>query len=247
MYASIAANRANQLLRVFCCVSYAQLFASLNAMKNKYHEFIKFLFDRNESEGDWRFDSTLTEPELTEEEAVEFIHRMLEDCETELSRYSDWQLGLGIDYIFNNSCSDLSLILRDGSVAIEKRVSAIRALKSFFKTYLNKRCVRALGHLSEDGNELNHFCYMLWDTTSLTYCEKTTEKNDIYSIVAEVMEYSLSLDNIACIESGLHGLGHLELYYDEAPKIVRKFINSGKLMDDRLIAYAKQAEKGCVQ
>ena len=87
---------------------------------------------------------------------------------------------------------------------------------------------------------------MLWDTTPLTYCEQTPEKKEIYAAVAEVMEYSLSLDNIACIESGLHGLGHLELYYDEAPKIVRKFIESQKVRDERLIAYAEQAEQGNV-
>lgn len=88
---------------------------------------------------------------------------------------------------------------------------------------------------------------MVWDATPLTYCEQTLEKNEIYSAVAEVMEYSLSLDNIACVESGLHGLGHLGLYYDNAPKIVRKFVSSRKVTDKRLIAYAKQAEKGCVQ
>ena len=215
-------------------------------MKDKYQEFIKFLFDRNESEDDWRFDYELVEPDLTQEDVVAFVQRMLENYETDLSAYSDWQLGLGIDYIFNNVCSNLSFVLRDCPVAIEKRVSFILALKSFFKTCLNTRCVKALGHLSESGNKLNHFCYMLWDTTPLTYCEQTPEKKEIYAAVAEVMEYSLSLDNIACIESGLHGLGHLELYYDEAPKIVRKFIESQKVRDERLIAYAEQAEQGNV-
>ena len=216
-------------------------------MENKYQEFVKFLFDRNESAGDWRFDYELIEPTLTGEEVVEFVRQMLENYETDLSAYSDWQIGLGVDYIFNNSCSDLSFILRDGPVVIDKRVAAIRAFKTFFEKCLNKRCISVLGHLSEPGNMLNHFCYMVWDATPLTYCEQTLEKNEIYSAVAEVMEYSLSLDNIACVESGLHGLGHLGLYYDNAPKIVRKFVSSRKVTDKRLIAYAKQAEKGCVQ
>jgi len=57
------------------------------------------------------------------------------------------------------------------------------------------------------------------------------------------MECSLSLENIACIESGLHGLGHLVLYCDEDSKILRKFINSVKLMNDRLIVYANKLRK----
>ncbi|MBE9060599.1 hypothetical protein [cf. Phormidesmis sp. LEGE 11477] len=215
-------------------------------MTNQYQKFVEFLFDRDESAGDWRFDYGLIEPDLTGEEIVEFVRRLLENYETDLSTYSDWQLGMGVGYIFNNSCSNLALVLRDGPVAIEKRVAAIRALKSFFANCLNERCVEALGHLSEAGNELNHFCYMIWDITPLTYCEQTPKKNTIYSALAEVMKYTLSLDNIACVESGLHGLGHLALYYDNASAIVRKFINSHSVMDKHLIAYAKQAEKGCV-
>ena len=215
-------------------------------MTDRYQEFIKFLFDRNESEDDWRFDYKLVEPDLTKEEVVAFVQRMLENYATDLSGYSDWQLGLGMEYIFNNTCSNLSFVLRDGPVAIEKRVAAILALESFFKNCLDERCVKALGHLSEGGNKLNYFCYMLWDTTPLTYCEQTPEKKEIYAAVAGVMEYSLFLDNIACIESGLHGLGHLELCYDEAPKIVRKFIESRSVVDERLIAYAEQAEQGNV-
>lgn len=61
------------------------------------------------------------------------------------------------------------------------------------------------------------------------------------------MAYSLSLSNIACVESGLHGLGHLELYYDEAPNIVRQFMQNNPGIDKRLFEYAKNAEKGHVQ
>lgn len=215
-------------------------------MESKYQDFIKFLFDRDESELDWRFDYELEEPDLTGEEVVEFVRRMLENFESDLADFSDWQLGMGIDYIFNNSCSNLSFFLRDGPVDVNKRVSAILALKVFFQKCLNERCVASLGHLSEEGNQLNHFCYMIWDTTPLTYCEQTPEKQKIYDAVAEVMEYSLSLDNIACVESGLHGLGHLGLYYENAPKIITKFINSRKDTDKRLVEYAKRAENGCV-
>ncbi len=176
-----------------------------------------------------------------------FVERMLENYESDLASYSDWQLGLGMDYIFNNCCSDLSFFLRDGPSGIEDRVAAIKALKVFFEQCLNVRCDKSLGHLSEPGNQLNVFCYMIWDITPLTYCEQNDDKNTIYSAVAEVMEFSLALDNIACIESGLHGLGHLQLYYEKAPVIVRKFIDSNGSSDQRLMEYAKLAVQGLVQ
>ena len=87
---------------------------------------------------------------------------------------------------------------------------------------------------------------MLWDTTPLTYCEGIENGDAIYAAVAEVMQFSLSLDNIACIESGLHGLGHLGSYYPPASQIVRQFLETTKVTDKRLLEYARNAESGCV-
>ncbi|MCE0558789.1 hypothetical protein [Motilimonas sp. E26] len=217
------------------------------SMEDKYQKFLKFLFDREESQEDWRFDYELEEPRLTESEVILFVRRMLENYESDIAQYSDWQLGKGVDYIFNNSCSDISFVIRDGKIPVEEKVSVILALKVFFKKCLNERCVPSLGHLSEEGNELNHFCYMVWDTTPLTYCEQSSSKDEIYRAVAEVMEYSLTLSNVACIESGLHGLGHLHGYFENASKIVRNYIKKSSVTDSRLIKYAKNAEIGYVQ
>ena len=37
------------------------------------------------------------------------------------------------------------------------------------------RCEKKLGHLSEKGGFLNGFCYMLWDTTLLSYDEESKD------------------------------------------------------------------------
>ncbi len=237
-------------------------------MEDKYQNFLNYLFDREESKGEWRFDAIkpelipnyllksgltadevldLVEPELTADEVVEFVRRMLENYESDLAKYSDWQLSLGLNYVFNNLYSDWSFFLRDGPSHIENRVAAIRALKVLFQQCLNSRCSQTLGNLSKSKNKLNDFCFMLWDVTPLTFCEKTKEKNEIYAAVAEVMEFSLSLDNIACIESGLHGLGHLSPDYEKAADIIRKFIKTQHHVDKRLIEYAKRAEIDDIQ
>ena len=61
------------------------------------------------------------------------------------------------------------------------------------------------------------------------------------------MQYSLTLDNIACIESGLHGLGHLGLYYPPAWQLVGQFLEQATVTDARLLQYAASAQTGCVQ
>jgi hypothetical protein len=224
-----------------------------NIMEDKYQIFLNYLFEREESKGDWRCNlfgleiMGANEPKLTADEVVEFIRRMLENYDSDLAKYSDWQLSLGLDYVFNDLYSKWPFLLRDGSSHIENRVTAIRALKILFQKCLNNRCSQTLGHLSEEGSQLNNFCYMFWDITPLIYCEKTKEKDAIYAAVAEVMEFSLSLDNIACVESGLHGLGHLGAFYKEAPKIIRRFIETQHHVDKRLIEYAKEAEVGDIQ
>ncbi len=215
-------------------------------MDDAYRTFIRFLFDRDEAAGDWRFAFDLEEPDFEPEQIVTFIGRMLDNCAADLAPYSDWQLGLGMDFVFNNSCSDYSIILRDGSVDLQQRTAAILALKNFFCRYLDTRCQPSLGHLSEAGNELNHFCYMLWDTTPLSYCEGVENGPAIYAAVAEVMRYSLDLDNIACIESGLHGLGHLGSCYPPAKELIEAFIERTAVTDARLLQYARNARSGCV-
>lgn len=145
-------------------------------MADKYQEFLTFLFDREESSVDWRFDFELIEPDLSDDEVVAFTKKMLENYATDLAKYSDWQLALGIEYIFSNTCSNLSFFLRDGPSPIKERIEAITALKVFFEHCLNTRCEPLLGHLSESKNKLNYLCYMLWDVTPLIYCEQTKEK-----------------------------------------------------------------------
>ena len=215
-------------------------------MDDKYHTFIQFLFNRVESRGDWRFELDDEEPELTGEEVVDYVWRMFENYQTDLAHFSDWQLGAGLEYIFNNTFSDLPFFLRDGPAPLEERIKAIKALKNLYSKCLNERCMQTLGHYSEEGNQLNHFCYVLWDTCPLTYCEEMKDKEKIYAAVAEVMEFSLSLDNIACVESGLHGLGHLKPYYSNAVKIIKRYLETTGQSDERLLEYAKHAETGCI-
>ncbi len=87
---------------------------------------------------------------------------------------------------------------------------------------------------------------MLWDTTPLTYCEDRQIRDAIYPAITEVMEFSLTLSNIACIESGLHGLGHMVPYYPEAAKIIARNMHRFRKCDRRIMAYAKAAKTGYI-
>ena len=214
--------------------------------KENYKQLVQFLFERNESDGDWRWKDNLVEPEVNPEELIAYVKEMYEQYDSELAGFSDWQLALGLEYIYYNTYSDISFALRDGPSPIDSRVSTILSLKKLFQKCLNPRCVNALGHKSEGRSRLNHFCYMLWDETPLTYCEDLPEKKEIYSACAEVMEYSLYLSNAACVESGLHGLGHLTMEYSESSKIIERYLKTKPKISWQLLEYANKAVAGNV-
>ena len=211
-----------------------------------YTDWLSHLFDHDETKEDSRFDLSLDYIEFSPEQVVDYIHQMFTHYDRDLVHYSDQQLALGVDYIFNNSCSNYAFYLRDRPVPLDKRINAILSLKVFFEKCYNKRCVPSLGHYSEKGNALNTPCYMLWDTTPLSYCEGKQDRAAIYEAVTEVMEFSLTLSNKACIESGLHGLGHMVFYYPKAAKIIQRNMHRFRRVDSRLKDYAKAAQKGCI-
>lgn len=215
-----------------------------STITSTYTDWLSFLFDHDEAKGDWRFDFFLDHIEFTPAQAVDYVAQMFNHYDRDLAHYSDWQLALGVDYIFNNSCSDYAFYLRDKPVSLDKRIHAILSLKVFFEKCYDKRCVPSLGHYSEKGSPLNTPCYMLWDTTPLSYCEGKQDRDAIYAAVTEVMEFSLTLSNKACIESGLHGLGHMVSYYPKAAKIIDRNMHRFRRVDSRLKSYAKAAKMG---
>lgn len=212
-----------------------------------YQEWLKSLFDHDEAEGDWRFDSEVTAVTVTAEQVVAFVTRMLRNFEGDVAPYSDWQIAMGLDYVFNNACSDYAFHLRNEPVPLEQRLAAIGAIKVLYDTCFDTRCEPALGHLSEEGNPLNDICYMFWDTSPLGYCEDCPDKAALYKATTGVMEYALGRENIACIESGLHGLGHLAPYYPPARDIIQRFLRQVKDVDQSVLEYAEAAREGCIQ
>ena len=212
-----------------------------------YQVWLKSLFDHDEAKGDWRFGSDVPEVNTNEDQIVAFVTRMLNRYESDVAPYSDWQIAMGIDFVFNNACSDYAFHIRNNPVPLEQRIAAIEAIKTLYAQCFEPRCEPALGHLAEDGNPLNDICYMFWDTSPLGYCEDCPDKAALYKATTGVMEYALGMDNVACVESGLHGLGHLAPYYPPARDIIKRFLRQSSDADQSILEYAEAAREGCIQ
>ena len=212
-----------------------------------YQQWLESLFNRDEANGDWRWDIENEPLELQDQDSVEFFIRLTQEFPELLKKYNMWQISLGLEYLFNNSMSDFIISIRDGSAPIELRVEAILAIKKIYKQVFEPLCEPKLGHLSEEGNILNRFCYMLWDATPLSYCEDSLHKPILYEALSDVMNMAIQSDNIACIESGLHGLGHMRMYHPNCEKMIQAFISSGMCSEERVLNYADSALSGCIQ
>ncbi|MBX2874837.1 MAG: hypothetical protein KTR30_22125 [Saprospiraceae bacterium] len=212
--------------------------------RNSYTYFLKHLFGHLESSADGHFDQYMRNPRISKQELVKYLIQLFENYETDVAHYSDSQIAEGIEFIFDSSLSDWVFALRQGPAPLEDRLRAILGLKNIFSLCFEKRCVSSLAHCDEEGNSLNQICYMLWEITPLAKCEYLRDKEALYQAIAEVMEFSLKLNNKACIESGLHGLGHIVSYYPKASRIIERNIRRFRRIDPRLRSYAKYAMKG---
>ncbi|MEM6378595.1 MAG: hypothetical protein AAF705_10285, partial [Bacteroidota bacterium] len=179
---------------------------------------------------------------------VAFTKRMFDNYTADLEPFSNWQLAMGLSYVFNNNFSDMSFKLKDSPAPLKDRLATIRSMKILYEECFAKRCPAVLGHYSETTDELGIFCYMIWDTTSLSFCTNKKEKTEFYTALFEVFEAGLKSTNIACIESALHGLGHLVFHYKPAAHLIEANIPWVRRKGGpRLLAYAKSAKTGMIQ
>jgi hypothetical protein len=190
----------------------------------------------------------VTEPswQIDSKTLVELIYITLLRSGSDLLRFSDKQVNNGLNLIFNNSYSDIVFALKDPTVAFEARAEAVRAIKVLYSDCFEKRAWPALSHLDERGSPLNQICYMLWDVTPIgawghvAGCE-------YFPLTLEVLEFALYLRNPACVESALHGLGHVGKGSDQRiHTIIKNWAERSVIVRRELLTYAEYADKGQV-
>lgn len=219
-------------------------------MHPRYIDWLKYVFDRPATPNGWYFDVDDLEPfDADAGDLVELVTCTFENCGRDLARYSNEQLRYGLSYILENGASDVVLSLMRDEVPAEQRVRAISSLKHVYSEVFERRCAPVLGNVSEPGgNALNYVCYMLWDVSPLSYWEHARNRNVFYGAVSEVMDHSLQSSNRACVESGLHGLGHIYSNYPErVEQIIDGYLRGAAERVPELRQYAEAARRGCVQ
>ena len=191
-------------------------------------------------------------------EIVPLYLHLMRNLRTDLANCSLDHIARGVDRLFHPGQSDLVFALRNREVATSERCEAIRAMAHLYEDLFSPRCAPVMCHLGQPGgNTLNRVCYMLWDVTPINgfrtvvnrlYPEVRDAVSPIAKAVFSVLEQALYAENIASVESGLHGLGHMACDWPkEVNAIIDLYQRRRPNHDPRLLHYADMARLGLVQ
>jgi hypothetical protein len=209
----------------------------------------------------WNWDEEIKDDpyhEIADNSPVEVVNlylHLLPRMGTDLATFSIEQVATGIHYLF--SPYGIEWVLFDRAVALEDRCAVIRAMSYVYDDVFDHRCARVMSHLDPPGeNTMNSICYMLWDVSSLSHFRVDgrlspsvrTEAMPEAEAVFSVIEGALYSENIASVESGLHGLGHMASDWPkEVEAIIDLYQRRRPNHDPRLLHYADLARVGLVQ
>src|SRR5215813_9059455 len=159
-----------------------------------YDQWLSYVFDRAHTGQGFSLD---TPPfGVNHAEIVELITYTMLNSGHDLLGFSDGQVSLGLDIIFNNSFSDYAFSIRERTLPTMPRLRAIDSIKRLYSDCFEPRCAPVL-HNERGTNSLNHVCFMLWDVTPVSYWEGYANKQLFYSKVLEVLEFALESRNQA--------------------------------------------------
>jgi hypothetical protein len=216
-------------------------------LDDDFESFIDHVFKHEVADTSWYFEDDIDLWLGDPVQSVEYMTRLFSDPIEKLSKFTDAQLDQGFWYLL--SIGGIMSELNNEVIPLTCRIACIQSIVPLFAKLFKLRCTDHLGHMSEPGaGALNSSCYMWWDIFPLHRQSKLESVKACEEASLIVMEEISNLESIACKESALHGLGHLQMYYpDQVKMIVEKFISMNKSNSSDLLLYAKYAAVGQIQ
>jgi hypothetical protein len=213
----------------------------------RYEEWISYLFDQPliSRTGDVHAEDF----DASDREIAALFAATMRRCGDDLLRFSVGQVAQGLDFLFNPALSNHAFSLKAESVPKSARIEALQSIHTLYTDCFERRCEPVLSHLDEPGsNPLNSVCYMMWDVSPLNYWKDDPDAAFYYDRVVDLLDQVLALENQACQESALHGLGHTAAYArpGQVAAVIDRFLRLRKNLRPELAHYARCAVTGSV-
>ncbi len=214
----------------------------------RYEEWLNFCF--------LRFDGATTGDDLwnlygdddlvfTDAEILDLYAATLENCEHDLGQMPDVMLGYGLSIMFEGHFANYVYQLCGNGVDRSKQIATLRSIEKLFRRVIEPRNLPLYVGESETSKcRLGWAVFDFWDNSVLN---TFTDKARIGAII-DVMEGQLKLNSDACIQSGLHGLGHQRWSASQRiESIIDRFLADRADVNPRLRTYALDCRTGCIQ
>lgn len=182
---------------------------------NTCEGFEKYLFDRENISSETSFNhARFVDDDLCYtnfcNDTIIFIKNIYSNIQQIAERYTEINIYLGLEYTINSVAGDICRIFSDKKIDGHLRTSAVSAMSNVFVYFFNEKCQNKTS--TDFGScfnsyRCNYLCYMWWDLFPWEGDPYQKHMHDIDQIILEIMRRCLSLNNLACKESALHGLG----------------------------------------
>ncbi|WP_372369215.1 hypothetical protein [Candidatus Uabimicrobium sp. HlEnr_7] len=203
-----------------------------------------YCFDRPITKPEWYWDEDLDDYEPESIELAKYLQQLFSQSNKLISLYSDEQINQGLIFICSIG-SNYFHSARESQVPKNLQLKWVTSIKSLYSEVFQVKCSNHYGHLSnnlKDSNPINNVCYMFWDIDGLESAAMFPEHEYLVDPIFETLTFAISLPNIACIESALHGLGHLKPYHPKrVESIINNYLESPRLITKELELYAQRA------
>jgi hypothetical protein len=212
----------------------------------RYHDWLDFQMDRPETPNGWHLDNDCEPFQASSAEHLRHYQRLFTHCATDLARFSPAQIESGLRNLFDCGCGDTVFIFQDTSLPIAERLAAFNSIRTLYSGCFETRCTT---ELNDTPDPLSMFCFMLWDITPLAWWGESPEKEIWHTALLDLLADVLESTNPTCIDSALHGLGHLHSH-DNCNKrvetIINRYLRSHPELSPKLRTYAESAAQGRV-
>lgn len=217
-----------------------------------FDRWLTHAFDHPEGDRDWWvLDDADPVPPVT---LAGFLARLFEHPAVLMERFTPQQVDDGLWYV-GGVGSGYFQAARGPEVPIPLQQRWVRAMQVVYRDLFAPHCTVWYGHLDrgpEPPHPLNSSCYMWWDRdciegAAMAFGGRGPQQPHLVDPIFEVLEGALALRSIACQESALHGLGHLQPYHPaRVAAIIDRWLAAGPHPAE-LVTYARAAHAGCVQ
>lgn len=219
-----------------------------------FEDWVCYLFDHPVEDSPWHYED-FTEHWSNQEDpdtlvlVAEYLGKLFRSSARLLEQYTPAQIEQGMSALIDPGALGHVTALASSMVPFAIRRQGILAIERLFEDLYAPSCSHFFCHI-DDGPEppspLNSSCYMWWDVAPLDLQGKTPRKTD--HLILRVQANILRLPSVACVESALHGLGHMALHYRRrVHRIIDDFLRTRADLPQCLLDYAAAARDGAIE